>query len=209
MQERAVGAQAVLEVLNRGQALPRAAVPGTALELDCPGADIRLVDNEFLGVVSVGGPRVGDDLDRNGLELFAEGLHSGAITFARSAGSLRLRGNRFTRLSAGARLVDQIRQLLKDTKGPLDGAFREATVSENLWRSQKQVFTALVAETAALASNAVPIGDGAEAGAVIAVGATYCGNSAAGSDVVLWDVSLLNQGDANKAANVGIKIVGL
>jgi hypothetical protein len=209
MGERTVDLPAILEVLNRGRDLPRATVAGTALELDCPGADVRLVDNEIFGVVSLSGRRVHEDLDRDQLKALVSGLRSGVFTFARSGGSLRLRGNRLTRLSAGDRMVGQIRQLLADAKGQLIGAFREAAVSENSSTSERQVFTALVAESAALASNAVRPAGGGEAGAVIAVRATYCGNHAADPDVVLWDVSAFNQGDTNKAANVGIKIVGM
>ena len=166
------------------------------------------MDHEIFGEVSLYGMPAADGLGQDDHKIFSAMLHEPTITFAKSGGLLQMRGNQLTSLTAGEDMVRAIKKLRLTKKGELQEVYRAAFVSDNWLRTRTQPFTTLVAERVAFTSNSYEADNGQDASTVIVVGATYTGNQALNSDVVLRDISQFNKDNGNKVANVGIRVVG-
>lgn len=185
---------------DRFRAARALASPGLALVLTNSSYSAVVENNSITGTVSLYGPPGKDDWTIEETKKLGELIKRGTITFLETTGTLRFRANQLTRLLVSDALVAEVKQLMVDGKGNIEGICRTTFLSENVFAAG---LNQAVSQELALESNSFERVEQVDAGIVIGRSAVFVGNRAANDNIRLFNVTARSE----KAANLLLNIV--
>lgn len=112
-------------------------VPGRALFINAPRAQVMLRGNQIFGEVSLYGAPASVEWDDDGiaalLRVFKNGISAGSMRLLGTGSTLQLTGNRFTRVAWSQALFDRIRAVVQAGNGSVSGLASHMTSSDNIF----------------------------------------------------------------------------
>ncbi len=189
---------------------------GPAIILRCAGARAYLVDNTIAGTLFLyGGPaKVFLTIDQ--LKQLADVLGGAKLELLPEEGELHLRGNNIFRLDSAGEHAERLVQATT-SGGQIDNIFSAIFLTENrLYTDPQDIVTLALAGHVVFSGNSFDASAGNQGGSVIAISASYTGNTAPPAliqdptpGVDLIDVSVVNDRGINASANPGVRITNM
>lgn len=189
---------------------------GPALALNCPSAQVHVVDNLIAGTLFLYSGPAAIFLNIDFHKLLSTQLKRGNLLLLPEDGHLHICGNDISRLDGAGEHAARLAEAAGNG-GQIDNIFSAIFISENrLYTDPQDIVTLALAGHVVFSGNSFDAAAGNQGGSVFAISASYTGNTAPPAliqdptpGVDLIDVSVGNDRGTNASANPGVRIVNM